>query len=161
MPHFADADEANAFLDGTKIAFADDTDAEPEATNADRLITGMLFPEFPDHVLSWETSGAPKIVVTVAAMLMASYRYAKDYTEESDLASGYATRLKNDAIEILTGIINGSIRLYDTDYPNENAFGANYFYPNDTTTVQPPEDLSALGLETGDPLRAFSMDQVF
>lgn len=163
---FASYTDANSFLDETKLKFADDGDALPEATNADRIIRALLTPEFPDHVPHWndgtpEDEPVPALVTTIAGMLMAAYRYSKKYSEETGSESQYANTLKTEAMALLMKIATGELSLYDTDYADDARLTEPDFWPNDTTTVQSTDDFSWAGMETGDPLRAFSMDKEF
>lgn len=141
----ADFDDANAWLDGTKLAFVDDTDAAPEADNADNLVRGFLKPLFGDPVDDWVHDGTgatltPKLVKDIASMLMASYRYAKVYSEDVIPEADYAARLEARAMSLLNMLKTGELVLADTELVSGTLFEQDDFWPNDTTAVTEIED---------------------
>jgi hypothetical protein len=162
LASFADA---NDHLDGTKISFLNDDDASPEAKDADVYVLGRLSSVYPDHATLWTAvdplvppaEATPGLVRLAASLLMASYRYAKKYSEETQTPNPYSERLKARADEILNGLVGGTLTLYDEDYASSSQFFEADFWPNDTTVVV--ED-SGVGMHLGDPDRRFSIDRV-
>jgi hypothetical protein len=159
--------DANRWLDGTKIKFETIHDADAEATEADSVVKAALAGLYPDHINLWiETlpdsnpdglEETPDLVRTVASLLMASYRYAKKYSEEILSPSSYALALEAKAMSFLNRLRDGSMSLADESYISELQFQSSNFWPNDTTVAS--GDL--IGLSEGDPLRFFTTDRVF
>lgn len=144
--------DANRYLDTNKLSFANDPDALPEATEADRIIRGKLFSVFDTVVDDWDIDGTPvatpNLIIEIAAMLMASSRYAKKYAEEVEAESSYAARLYARAMELIEQLIDGQITLEDT--PSGISWSDADFYPNDDTVDA-----------NGDPLRFATMEKIF
>lgn len=145
MP-LATFEEANAWLDGTKIAYLDANDAADDANNADNVVKAYLAANWPEPVLLWDAAPAgaqektPEIVADAASLLMASYLYARKYSEETDGEARYATQLEKRAIEILEKLQSGDLTLFDKIYGSDIANSLRLeqadFWPNDTTTVE-------------------------
>lgn len=171
MP-LATFEDANTHLDETKISFVDDADAAPEAREADNIVRSKLGDIFPDQVAHWidtlpdpvgDALITPNLVREAASLLMASYRYAKRYSEDELNENDYAARLEKRAMRILEDIRNGTAILWDVDYglTTEAAYSLEQedFYPNDTYTPESVElDIADPRLQ---PKRSFSMDRRF
>ncbi len=153
----ASFEDANQWLDRFKIEFDNAEDASEEAEQADAIVKGHLYGTFPDHVNLWDIAptgpqeATPELVVQVASMLMASYRYAKRYSEEELGRNNYANQLEQRAMKLLQGISDGTIDLADKSYLSAASFEDTDFWPNDATVKE----------GTDEPLRAFTMEQVF
>jgi len=157
VAHLATFEDANRWLDESKILFDDATDADDEATEADSIVRAMLFDVFGDLVNDWDgsddpppTDPTPPVVRTIAGLLMASYRYAKVYSEETVDASSYAQALENRAMALIMGIKDGSIELGDTTITSGVAWSRDDFWPNDLTTD-----------DNDDPIRFATMEKEF
>src|SRR5437879_6554473 len=104
--------DSNTWLDGTKISFANDDDAAPESIAADRIVTSALRVVYPDNVDLWTApTNTPGLVTDIAAMLMASFRYAKIYSEEALNESDYSARLEARAMTLIKGLQDGTLQL--------------------------------------------------
>ena len=154
-------EDANNWLDRNKLQFTDVIDATPEATEADRIVRSMLRSSFPDDVDKWDATptgaqtATPEAIRSVAGMLMAAYRYAKIYSEETLLENSYAARLESKAMEYLTKIAEGIIDIGVIISPGVD-FGSADFYPNDSTIVTRHHPLNA---PVGEPDRKFTIDK--
>jgi hypothetical protein len=158
--------DANAWLDITKIRFENANDAEPERVQAESVVLGAVKDLFPDNYALWEDDPTPpqepvpRLIRTIVSLLMASYRYAKRYSEESLEENSFALSLEKRAMYLLEGLRAGSITLDDVDYESSLSFGEADFWPNDSTVVW-DDNLEAYGLHVMDPLRYASMDKRF
>lgn len=158
--------DANGHLDGTKIAFASDLDAAPEASDADRYIKGALYGAFPTHALLWDANPTPPqeqtpaLIALVAGLIMASERYRKKYALEYTTTAAFADMLQAKADDILTKIQDGELELYDTTYTvNAETLNATDFWPNDSTVAT--DDKPQVGFATGDRLIIASIQREF
>lgn len=144
MP-LATAEDANGWLDGTKLAFADDNDAADDADNADTIVRAHLSGVYPDGVDTWdiESNNVPDTIKEIASLLMASYKYAKVYSEDVESESSYAARLESRAMRLLDDLKTGVIVLHDSEESSGIAFDDDDFHPSDDTD------------------RKFTMDSVF
>lgn len=139
--------DGNAWLDEDKIKFKDNGDALPEATNASARVRGALWASFSnlgavaiwDAISSPPETDPPDIVRQVTAMYMASFRYAKKYSEESVEKNGYAVYLVTAADLLLQQILDGTIRIDASTEPGIE-LNANDFWPNDSTGLLCPSD---------------------
>lgn len=153
----ASYEEANRPLDQTKIAFANAPDAESEATQADTIVKSALADIYPDNVNLWDAEPAPpqeatpSTIAVIASFLMASFRYAKRYSEEAIGESNYATQLWDRAMLLLEGLRSGKLGLADVTYDSAAEWNRSSFWPNDQTFFE----------GTSTPLRAFTMEDVF
>jgi hypothetical protein len=161
--------DANKHLDENKLKFTSENEAEPEAQEADRIVRAKLGDLFPDQVNEWAFNSddfpTPEIIKEAASLLMASYRYAKRYSEATLGSNPYADRLEARAMFLLNGILDGSIDLTDVDYDSDNepGFGQADFWPNNSTTVGAAayeETVHSLFPETA-PSRAFDVGKQF
>lgn len=165
----ASYEEANDHLDGSKVSFASDVDAAPEAREADAIVIASLADIYPDHVSLWVYDASPtppeittpELVRQAASLLMAGYRYNKIYSEEVVETSGFADSLISRAMEILTGIRDGTLTLTDVDYDPSGFVELTQasYWPNDTTVVTAEDPV--VGLETGEADRRFTMTRTF
>jgi hypothetical protein len=158
MTAYASYSDANAWVDETKIKFIDDTDAAPEAQNAEKIINASLVPIYGATVVATWSTATPTLVNEIAALLMASFRYAKKYSEEGLNPSDYAQRLEDRALSMLAGLQDGSMVL--VDYPNETsltAFTESDFYPNNT--IEDPGTDRASKMDSLS--RKFGMGKIF
>lgn len=77
--------------------------------------------------------------------------------------STFAQGLEDRAMRLLDALRSGNASLTDPDtgedLVSELTFGEGDFWPNDKTVVETGSLL--IGVEEGDPLRFFSMDEVF
>jgi hypothetical protein len=81
---------------------------------------------------------------------MAHFRYAKIYSEEVLTTNSYAMYLKNQADLLLQGLVDGTIELVDVDTGGTDV-GQPSFFPDD----------EYVDIETGEPIRMFSVEQDF
>jgi hypothetical protein len=163
--------DANSWLDGTKIRFENEDDAEPERSEAETIVKAALIDLYPDHVNLWTTTTplvapaetVPDLVRTIVSLLMAAYRYQRRYSEEVMSPSTFAQGLEDRAMRFLDALRSGTASLVDPDtgddLVSELTFGEGDFWPNDKTVVE--VDSNLIGVNSGDPLRFFNMDEVF
>jgi hypothetical protein len=152
MP-YASYTDANAWLDEEKLAFVSDGDAQKEAASAERVIRGELTDRYGIVVIDDWVTTTPELIKTIAALLMASYRYAKVYSEAGLGVSNYATALEQRALELLRGLREGTIDIGDivgVVPVGALGFERGDFFPDKFYTN-----------EQGDPIRAFSMEMEF
>lgn len=163
--------DANSWLDGTKIRFENEDDAEPERSEAETIVKAVLIDLYPTHVNHWTTDSpldpgeetVPDLVRTIVSLLMAAYRYQRRYSEETMTPSTFAQGLEARAMGLLSDLRTGNASLTDPDTGDdlisELTFGEGDFWPNDTTVVETGSQL--IGVDEGDPLRFFKMDEVY
>jgi hypothetical protein len=147
MP-LASADDANRLLDGTKIRFANESNAADEQTRADRIIRAALYDLFPDEVDTWDVDTfVPGLVKEIASMFMAGFRYNRIYSQETLGSNSYGRGLVNDAEQLLEDIREGRKTLVDVPVVVD-VTGSPSFYPNDQT----------VDLDNFEPLRFFNVE---
>lgn len=145
--------EANYVLDNTKVSFASELDALPEATHADTIVKAALYELYPDHVGQWDSSETPEatpaLVKVIVALLMGAFRYEKKYSEEVAAAGrdAYSEILYRRAQELVKGLKEGRLSLWDTAYVTGVEFGSADFWPNATTGAI--QEYDALGRPVG------------
>lgn len=169
----ASYEDANQWLDGTKLVLADQEEASSVADNADTVVQSYLGAVFPDHVLLWDfdpsgdQEASPKVVREAASLLMASYYYSQKYSGETRGESDYATELEDRAIYLLQELQEGNIVLTDTEYGavdrDRQTLQQSDFWPNDLDVIEKvvytdhDESVSIEYVEN----RKFTMDQQF
>ena len=163
--------DANSWLDGTKIRFENEDDAEPERSEAETITRGALVDLYPDHIDLWTTNDpltppeekVPDLVRTIVSLLMAAYRYQRRYSEETMTPSTFAQGLEDRAMNLIRALRTGNASLTDPDTSDDiisaTAIDSGNVWPNDSTVVEPGSQL--IGVEEGDPLRFFKMDEVY
>jgi hypothetical protein len=165
--------DANSWLDGTKIRFENEDDAEPERSEAETITKGALVDLYEDHINLWTTTlpipnpdgleTVPDLVRTIVSLLMAAYRYQRRYSEETMSPSTFAQGLETRAMDLIRALRTNNASLTDPDTGEDIVSGiaidSGNFWPNDSTVVETGSLL--VGVEEGDPLRFFNMDEVF
>lgn len=163
--------DANSWLDGTKIRFENEDDAEPERSEAETITKGALVDLYPDHIDLWTLDDplvppaerVPDLITTIVSLLMAAYRYQRRYSEETMSPSTFAQGLEERAWELIRALRTGNASLTDPDTGDDiisaTAIDSGNFWPNDSTVVPPGSKL--IGVNEMDPLRFFNMDEVF
>ncbi len=132
----ASFEDANEWLDENKIQFLNEDDARQEANNADNIVRSWLAGNWPEYVNLWAHNAGladnvtPAVVKEAASLLMASYRYAKRYSEESFAGSDYAQRLERRAVEMLAQLKQGELVLWDKTY-GQDIFSTYSIEPGD------------------------------
>ena len=171
MGPLASYQDANGHLDEVKISFVDQADATKEADEAYKTIAAKIGGLWPEHIELWDITPdllageeePPQVVNLIASLLMASYRYAKRYSEEELGESDFSARLEKRALGLLDGLVDGSVILWDKDYATGNDANAPVsadVWPNDSYTKAHVafEKENALIAPELQEQRAFSMD---
>ena len=77
--------------------------------------------------------------------------------------STFAQGLEDRAMNLIRALRTGNASLTDPDTGDDiisaTAIDSGNFWPNDSTVVEPGSQL--IGVEEGDPLRFFKMDEVY
>ena len=156
-------DDANRWLDGTKIKFDTEASSEDDRLKVEPIVRAALIDLYPDNIDDWDVDGTPEavpeLVRDVVSMLMAAYLYQRRYSEETQGPSSFGMNLEKRAMRILQDLRTGSLSLADKAYTSQLGLSSADFWPNDSTTV--PDSTTIPGLSEGDPLRAFTMDRKF
>lgn len=134
MPLVDDAD-VQAHLPSDKLKFEEiPDDREKLILDAERVIRGYLAGVINAATLAtWTTpDSTPSLIRAIGGRLVAAAAYRLRYSEDSLDDPEYAQFKYNEAMNLLMGVINGSIIL--TEVPTESAqFDNTYFWPNSTT----------------------------
>lgn len=132
----ASIDDINVHLPLDKMR-VDTADYSPLQTDAERIIRGYLAGYFtPTTLGKWdEPDNTPGLIRSIAGRFVASFYYRKRYSEDSLDDPEYAQNKYNEAMELLKGILNGTITLEEVtvDYPTTDRLSTSDFYPNDST----------------------------
>ena len=137
---YADATDANRWLDGTTISVSTG-DMTLEEDSAERIIRGFLAGKVDSTELnSWvDTTTTPEMIREIAGQFVAAFRYRRLYAENVIEASDntYGQRMYDEAMEKLMGVANGTIQLFDIPSPSlvnsDSELTGAHFYPDDTT----------------------------
>lgn len=149
----ASYEDANRYLDETKLRYANNDEAAKEGIGVDAEIRAALADIFGTTVSIWEdNTTSPAIIVEIAAMKMAASKYEKSYSEETLGDNDYSARLRKRADALILGLRQGTISLSDTpEVSSTYVWSEDDFWPNDTYVFE----------DTLEPDRKFTMDQVF
>lgn len=83
----------------------------------------------------------PRIVQVIITKIYAAWHIDRQYSENQDENSEYATRLKENANMLIEGILEGIIKV-----PGQDLLGRASFYPNDSSSaMKPTRDNPSLG----------------
>ena len=143
-------DDVQIWLEVTKHRIAPD-DQLPEESAASEVVLSRLAVRF--DTTTWvDPASTPSLVRKIIAMLVASWRYNRVYSEtDEDAGNPYANKLEQRANDLITAILEGSIAL--TDVGTGPAIdGTVDFYPTDISTATDSVD---------DKGRVFTMGKVF
>jgi hypothetical protein len=145
----ATLDDVNNHLPVDKIQMVAGADFNQYLLDVERIIKGALSNTYSASTLAgWSdptvsSSNAkyvPGMIRSIAGRFIASFFYAKRFSEETTETSPYAQKLYDDALGLLTKIIDGEITLYDeTDEIVETGGRLNEddFFPNDPIATPP------------------------
>jgi hypothetical protein len=124
--------EAKAWADGTKLTVTS-LDVELEAHLAGEVLS-QLDSAF-DITLWVDDTTTPKLVRTIISKLYVAWIYDRQYSEDIEIqGSNYAARLKENADNLLAGLIAGTIELPGV----EDVAGSPVFYPTDASSAMTP-----------------------
>jgi hypothetical protein len=137
---YADATDANRWLDGTTISVSSG-DMALEEDSAERIIRGFLAGKVNSVELnSWvDPTSTPEMIREIAGQFVAAFRYRRLYSENVTEASDitYGQRMYDEAMAKLLGIASGEIQLADIPSPSlmnsDSELTGAHFYPNDLT----------------------------
>jgi hypothetical protein len=133
---FASLDDVNMHLPTDKLEITD-PDLALFGLDADRIIRGYLAGVFlPATIASWNTpANTPELIRAIAGRFIAAFYYRERYSEDSLDDPVYAQNKYNEAMALLTGVINGTMTLVEvTEAPMGAQLTSDDFYPNDTAT---------------------------
>ncbi|HEX6825796.1 MAG TPA: hypothetical protein VF077_05700 [Nitrospiraceae bacterium] len=162
---FANAADANKFLDGTTISVTDGDD-DGEQTSAEQIIRAYLTYRVPTATMAnWDVSvlpaSVPPLIREIAGRLVAAYRYRKLASEDNGSIAQYAQALYNEAIGMLDGILSGKLSIPEVDpttMDGTSHLEDGMFYPNDAATDPFPVQLNPDG---SDYAYKFGMGSIF
>ena len=122
-------DEVQVWLEATKLRLGPD-DELPEESTASELVRSRLASKYT--VTDWTTPATtPTLIRKIIAMLVAAWRYNKHYSETADAGNPYADKLELIAMDMISGIEDGSIALVDVTDEGPAVVGTVSFYPTD------------------------------
>ena len=132
---FISYEKANTFLDGNKLAFANNPDIEPELIRATNLILSRLSEVYPNARVTWvDTLTTPALIQDITGALCAAWRYSKVYSEEQVTSSSFAVALEAKAMELLDGLATGAYVLDDASEAPTVRITSDDFWPNDSVS---------------------------
>jgi hypothetical protein len=140
-----DIQEAQAWLETTKLNLGTALDGELEASISSQVI-GRIAQVYDTS--SWSSqSTTPKLVRSAISMIYTSWIYSRTYAESSGPGeTTYGDLLRQNAEALIEGIVSGTIGLSDATPVTD--VGQPAFYPNDLSTAsEPTADDSSLGPE--------------
>jgi hypothetical protein len=146
--------QVQQWLEATKLTInAFDVELE---LSAERTVFGALASQYV--VTGWTSTGnTPSLVQEIIAMFTAAWTYRRQYSEDSDADSWYATWLEGKAQELLNGLVGGTLTLLDNAVGQPNDSSIPTYWPDDNSTA-------AAEIWQQDPIgafRAFSMSDRF
>lgn len=140
LPMHVTTDDVQAWLEPVK-ASVPSLDPAMEQQISGRVLgelTGGVYPD--DTVASWvDFNATPLLIRSVIAMLYAAWYYDRQYSEvggaegRSGFGTAYGALLRQNAGQLLEGIISGSISL--PEVPSAGPTTSPLFYPTDTSST--------------------------
>lgn len=126
--------EAQAWLETTKL---DITTLDTELEVAISLqVLSRLAVAF--DVTQWTSNtSTPKLVRKIIAMMYAAAYYNRQYSEEEG-TNQYADQLHTYAMNLIKGILEGSVIITDGDPSTAKDFSTPIFYPTDESSNREP-----------------------
>lgn len=129
-------DDINVHLPQDKLQVLNADDDAPQL-DAERIIKGTLSDTFsPAELASWSTPATtPEMIRAIAGRFVAALVYARAFSSELAEVPEWAQRLYDDAMNMLNGIVAGTITLPEvSETPNTGGkLTSDDFYPNDDT----------------------------
>lgn len=148
MP-LATLDDVNQHLPTDKISVEEGDELDQYQLDVERIIKGALSNTYePTTLAGWSdptvspthAKYVPGLIRSIAGRFIASFFYAKRFSEETTEVAPYAQKLYDEAWDLLRKIISGDVVLYDeTDEVAET--GARLtdddFFPRDPIETPP------------------------
>lgn len=132
---FASLDDVNMHLPTDKLEM-EQPQLDLFGIDAERIIRGYLAGVFtPATLASWaDPDSTPELIRAIAGRFIAAFYYRERYSEDSLDDPEYAQFKYNEAMNLLMGVIGGSLDLIDTAEPSTvgGHFTAEDFYPNNS-----------------------------
>ena len=145
----ATLDDVNNHLPIDKLEMVAGDDFNQYLLDVERIIKGALSTTYsPTTLAGWSdptvspthAKYVPGMIRSIAGRFIASFYYAKRFSEESTEVAPYAQKLYDDALGLLNKIVSGEISLYDeTDEasPMGQHLEDDDFFPNDPIQTPP------------------------
>lgn len=139
--------QVQAWLESTKLTLSA-YDAELELV-AQTQVFAAVAGQY--DVSGWaDNTSTPALISEIISMLIASWTYRRQYSEDSDADNWYAIWLEGKANSILDAILGGTLALVGGTPLAGDGAGSPSFYPNDNTEFD----------ETGSEIK-FAMGSVY
>jgi len=123
--------EAQAWAEATKLRLTT-LDAALEAHLAEEVLRQVAS---AFDVTTWiDDVTTPKLIRTIISKLYVAWLYDRQYSEDIEQGDNYADRLKENANNLLAGLIAGTIELPGLP----DSAGSPTFYPTDASSATPP-----------------------
>jgi len=124
--------EAQAWAEGTKLTIAS-LDL-PLLEHIEEEVVVQLG-SITDTSDTWvDTLTTPKLVRTIISKLYIAWLYDKQYSEDIEVGNNYADRLKENANNLIAGLLAGTIELPGI----VDISGSPVFYPTDASSAMEP-----------------------
>jgi hypothetical protein len=142
-------DDVNTHLPIDKIQMEAGTEFDTYLLDAERIIKGALSNTYSATTMAeWSDPTVPPthikyvpgMIRSIAGRFIASFFYAKRFSEETTDVAQYAQKLYDEAIGMLNKIVAGDIILYDEVDETAETGGRleeDDFFPNDVNATPP------------------------
>lgn len=126
--------EAQAWLEETKLTLSV-LDQELESAISLEVLSRLAI---VFDITKWtSTTVTPNLVRKIIAMMYAAAFYNRQYSEEEG-TNEYANQLRQYAMNLVKGILEGSVIITDDDPTTPKDFGSPIFYPTDGSSHREP-----------------------
>lgn len=134
----ATIDDINIHLPRDKVE-VDTANYTPFQLDAERVVRGMLAGYYPSTTLATWTSPdtTPGLIRSIVGRLVAAFHYRQRYSEDSLDDPLYAQNKYNEAMELLRGVLDGTVVLEEVTVAGADHLTSKDFWPNDTTLPDP------------------------
>lgn len=135
MPHIT-VDEANAWLEPTKLTLTTPTFSEPTSLALEESAVELIFSRlrlYTDTTIWTDEEDTPDLIRKLIAMMYVAYTYDKTYSDNAD-DNAYANRLRRAVDLAIEGIIEGTYQIEGVDIPT---IGPPEFFPTDASSANP------------------------
>jgi hypothetical protein len=143
MPLVDDTD-INIHLPLDKIQAESVDNLDEIKDDAERVIRGILAGHVdPVEMALWTAPDTtPGVIRAIGGRLCAAFIYRLRYSEDSLDDPQYAQFKYDEAMRLLTGIVNGDVSIEDD--PSTVNLNTDMFYPNDANTDPPKFSMSSV-----------------
>lgn len=150
--------EVQQWLEATKLTLSS---LDPALEDSAFTVVSSMLDRRYDTTVWVDSTTTPSLIRKIISLLIASWTYERQYSEESTGSSSYSTALEDSAMSLIAGLTEGSIDIVGVVPTNETSQQPAFLPTDDTGLTQRVDGLGFYLGVPGDEDIKFTMGRVF